>query len=167
MVLIVIAVETIAAHGLQIFNFRQVIFYRFNPLLVPLIINGISFGRPYDHAVNNFLSGCKFEFADFFCSEFDELAVVSSPYLICLKAEIFQSKGCCLRVWNHFRAPVFEILYPSDSDFWRMNVYPVVGEDGRLVDDQAYREEIPVSELLSSIEDLVRRWGLDGKNQLP
>lgn len=156
-VLIVVAVEAVAADCLKIFKPVEVALDRFQVALVGAVIDGVGFGDAENAAVGDIGRFCQPDLFDFSLAEGDKVGVGHGPEGVVLVAEVFEAEAGGVGVGNHLGRPVFEVLDAADLHPWFMHVNPVVGEEVGAVDDEADRQEVAVAEAVGGGEDGRRR----------
>ena len=147
MILIIIAVHTVAANHVQrrIAAF-QLGAHRLDIGGIVIVIDGIGLFLPNDRAADDILGLGQPELREFLRRQRDQIIIARRPQPITFEAEIFEADAGQAGIGHHFGRPAAEILHPPDLYLVVVDVDPVVGEQVFGADHQRNGEEIAVAQ---------------------
>src|SRR6267378_3452427 len=165
MVLVVVAMQPVAADGLQVF---EPIDERPNggqAIAVAGIVDRICFFVPEHAPILDVGSAGQPDLLELPLAQLDEIGIRHAPERIVLGTEVLQAEAGLAGVRYHVGTPVLEVLDAADPDLRGVDVDPVVREEGWLSHDQTDGEKVPVDELCRGGADLRRRRGRELRDE--
>src|ERR1700733_229086 len=166
MVLVIIAMQPVATHGLKILKSVQPILNDLQHSAVIFVVDGIGFWLPDDRAIHHACLGCQTESIELSGGKVDQLVISQGPKSVAGVAEILQSDACVPRIGHHVWRPRSEILDSPDFDLGIMNINPVVGKRITVVENQCDDQKVAVFELPRCVHDLLGRRRIDASNEI-
>ncbi len=156
MILVVVAVEAVAAYGLQVLEAIDELPNAAHEVAVGGVVHGIGLGHAEDASVLDLGPAGEADHFQLAGPQLDEPRIWSVPEGVTLRAEVFQPEAALAGVRDHVWAPVGEVLDASDLDVGGVYVDPVIGEEIALVDDETDGQEVPIGQAAGGIDDLGR-----------
>ena len=166
-VLIVVLVHPVAAHGVEIRDLVDVAAQHGQVARVRRIVDRVRLGHP-DHAAVPYPGGIdETELAQFLRGEGDQVRVGARPEPVAFETEVLEPEARRPRFGHHGTAPVVEVLDTADLHARRVDVDPVVREDVVGVDHQRDGQEVAVVQPIPGRPDRGRRRRIERLRQVP
>src|SRR5215813_10912621 len=116
MVLIVVAMQTVATDGLEIREVAEIEANRVNGLPIVMIVDWIGLAGGQHRAIFDLGGLNQTDAGAFFDSSLNQALGRPTPLLALVRKEILKPEGSARRIGHHRRAPVFIILDAPDRD---------------------------------------------------
>ena len=165
-VLVVVAVQPIAADGLEVLEPVNERANGSQAIAVAGVVDRIRFLGPEHASVCNVGGAHQADPLELALAERDELGIWRVPEEIVLGAEVLEAEAGLAGVRHHVGAPVLEVLDSAHADLGGVDVNPVVWKEVRLVHDQTDGEEVAVDELRCGVADRRGRRGRELRDKL-
>ena len=154
MILVIVAMETVAPDGLIVFEAADEILDRVQVIAILRIVDGIGLRNAKNTTVLDVGWRNQADAIQLPLPQLNEVGVRNRPQPVTLGTEILQPQATFGRIRHHVRTPVFEVLNSSHLDLGIVNINPIVRKQLGFVNDQAHGEKIAVFQFLRGLHDL-------------
>ena len=151
MILVIIAVQPVAADRLEVFKAINEFPNGDQVVAVVGIIDGIGLWHTANAAILDIRVASQADAIHFSLSKLDELCVRHVPKLVPFGAEVLETQARLGGIGDHFGAPVLEVLNPTHLDIRIVDVDPVVREKLGLVHYQTDCQEVTIMDFLCGL----------------
>ena len=159
-VLVIVAVHAVAAHGLEVGEALEIGSEGVHMGTVFGVVDGVGVEFA-DHMAFEAEVGFfgETQAGDFFFCKRNEFGIGHRPEVVAARAEVFHAERGAGAFGDHVGGPVAEILDAADADFGGVDVDPIVGENVGLAAGERDDEKVAVAQAAGGFENHRRRGG--------